>query len=235
MTNPRNIILAATAVHQTLRNGTESVSILRGINLEILAGETVAILGPSGSGKSTLLSILAGFDTPISGTVELAGRDLSGLDEDARAALRSQALGFVFQSFALLPQASALDNVRIAAEISGLSDPRQAALESLEAVGLAHRLDHRPAHLSGGEQQRVALARAFVHRPPLVLADEPTGNLDAQTGARVIEQMFALNASSGTALVLVTHDPALAARCDRQLRLQDGVLVEASSNVEFPG
>lgn len=227
--NPRNIVLAASAVHQTLRHGTQSVSILRGVDLEVRAGETVAILGPSGSGKSTLLSLLAGFDTPEQGSIKLAGQDLATLDEEARATLRARVLGFVFQSFALLPQATAIDNVRIAAEISEVVQPERVAREGLEAVGLGHRLKHRPAQLSGGEQQRVALARAFVHRPALVLADEPTGNLDAETGARVIEQMFALNQDQATALVLVTHDPALAARCQRQLRLCDGVLVAADS------
>lgn len=223
--SPRNIVLAASAVHQTLRHGTQSVSILRGVTLEVAQAETLAIVGPSGSGKSTLLSLLAGFDRPERGHIALAGQVLSALDEDGRAALRAQALGFVFQSFALLPQATALDNVRIAAEISGVANPESLAREGLVAVGLGHRLHHRPAQLSGGEQQRVALARAFVHRPPLVLADEPTGNLDAQTGAHIIEQMFALNREQGTALVLVTHDPALARRCDRQLRLRDGILV----------
>jgi len=217
-------VLAASELSHTIPHGTESVSILRGLNLEVSAGETVAILGPSGSGKSTLLSLLAGFDTPTSGSVQLAGEPLASLDEEGRAALRARHLGFVFQSFALLDNLTALDNVRIAAEISGLQQPRAAAITGLDHVGLGHRLDHRPPELSGGEQQRVALARAFVHRPPIVLADEPTGNLDQATGARIVDQMFALNADAGTALVLVTHDPALASRCGRQLYLHDGQL-----------
>ncbi len=217
-------MLAASELSHTIPHGTESVSILRQLNLQVSAGETVAILGPSGSGKSTLLSLLAGFDTPTSGSVELAGKPLATLDEEGRAALRARHLGFVFQSFALLDNLTALDNVRIAAEISAIPQPREAAEAGLRNVGLGHRLDHRPSQLSGGEQQRVALARAFVHRPPIVLADEPTGNLDQATGARIVEQMFALNAESGTALVLVTHDPALASRCARQLYLHDGHL-----------
>ncbi len=217
-------MLAASELSHTIPHGTESVSILRGLNLAIGAGETVAILGPSGSGKSTLLSLLAGFDTPTSGSVQLAGQPLATLDEEGRAALRARHLGFVFQSFALLDNLTALDNVRIAAEISGLDQPRDRAEAGLRSVGLGHRLDHRPPQLSGGEQQRVALARAFVHRPPIVLADEPTGNLDQNTGAHIVEQMFSLNADAGTALVLVTHDPTLASRCSRQLHLHDGQL-----------
>ncbi|MEN8720849.1 MAG: ABC transporter ATP-binding protein [Oceanococcaceae bacterium] len=197
-------------------------------------GETLAILGPSGSGKSTLLSLLAGFDQPTSGEIALGGQPLSGQDEDARAALRAATLGFVFQSFALLPQATALDNVRIAAEIAGVLKPDEAARAQLERVGLGHRLKHRPAQLSGGEQQRVALARAFVHRPALVLADEPTGNLDADTGQRIITQMFDLNRDNGTALVLVTHDPALAERCERQLHLREGQLVPRAPRTASP-
>ena len=220
----RDIVLAASALQHSIPHGTESVSILRGVDLQVCAGETVAILGPSGSGKSTLLSLLAGFDRPTAGSVVLAGQALETLDEEARAQLRARQLGFVFQSFALLPALSAEDNVQIAAEIAGLPDPRGAAIAGLRAVGLEHRLRHRPGQLSGGEQQRVALARAFVHRPPIVLADEPTGNLDEATGARIIEQMFALNAQAGTALVLVTHDATLAARCNRQLTLHDGRL-----------
>ena len=168
--------------------------------------------------------LLAGFESAQGGEITLCGQSLSGLDEEGRAALRAQHLGFVFQSFALLPQATALQNVELAAQIAGREQPREKALEALAAVGLAERLDHRPAALSGGEQQRVALARAFVHQPALILADEPTGNLDQRTGSRIIELLFGLNREHGTGLLLVTHDLALAERCQRQLHLRDGQL-----------
>lgn len=224
----RDILLEAHGLQHTLPHGTESLHILRGVDLQLSRGDSVAILGPSGSGKSTLLSLLAGFDSPSSGQVRLAGQDLSGLDEEGRAALRARHLGFVFQSFALLPQATALDNVRVAADIAGIADGSAKAKQSLEEVGLGQRLDHRPSQLSGGEQQRVALARAFVHRPALVLADEPTGNLDQATGARIIDLLFGLNATHGTGLLLVTHDLSLAERCSRQLHLRDGQLKDGT-------
>ena len=187
----------------------------------------MAIVGASGSGKSTLLSILAGLDTPSSGTVVLAGTDLFQLDEDARAELRSRQVGFVFQSFQLLGNLTALENVMLPLELKGRADARAAATEMLRRVGLSERLGHYPKVLSGGEQQRVALARAFVMRPALLLADEPTGSLDFATGATVMDLMFEMNREAGTTLVLVTHDRAIAARCERQLRMEAGRLSES--------
>ena len=198
--------------------------VLADIDLSVGAGEAVAITGPSGSGKSTLLGLLAGLDDPSSGRVLLHGVDLGRLDEDARATLRAEKLGFVFQSFQLLPMLSALENVMLPLELAGRSDARRRAGEVLQRVGLAERLQHTPLQLSGGEQQRVAIARAFVVGPALLLADEPTGNLDAHTGERIIQLLFDLNREQGTTLVLVTHDEGLAARCDRVLRLCDGRL-----------
>jgi putative ABC transport system ATP-binding protein len=185
----------------------------------------VAIVGASGSGKSTLLSIVAGLDTPTSGTVRLQGQDLFDVDEDARAALRARSVGFVFQSFQLLGHLNALENVMLPLELMGRRDARAAATEMLRRVGLGERLGHYPKVLSGGEQQRVALARAFVVRPALLLADEPTGSLDFATGEKVMELMFEMNRELGTTLVLVTHDRAIASRCDRQLRLEAGRIV----------
>jgi putative ABC transport system ATP-binding protein len=198
--------------------------ILDNINFTVARGESIAITGASGSGKSTLLGLLAGLDTPSEGQVKLLGESLFELNEDGRAALRAKSLGFVFQSFQLLPNLTALENVMLPLELAGL--PAQApATAMLEQVGLSQRLHHYPSTLSGGEQQRVSLARAFVQRPALLFADEPTGSLDHSTGARVIEMLFSLYASFGTTLVLVTHDQQLAARCDRQLVLQAGCLV----------
>ncbi len=190
-----------------------------------MPGEAVAIVGASGSGKSTLLALLAGLDTPTSGTVELDGANLFGLDEDARAELRGRAVGFVFQSFQLLPSLTALENVMLPLELAGRDDAESAAREILARVGLAERLQHYPKHLSGGEQQRVALARAFVVQPKLLLADEPTGSLDAESGEAVIALLFQLNRESGTTLVLVTHDEQLAQRCTRTVRLTAGRIV----------
>jgi putative ABC transport system ATP-binding protein len=212
-------------VSETAADGTPGATqlvILQDIALEVMPGEAVAIAGASGSGKSTLLGLLAGLDTPSAGTVQLDGVDLFGLDEDGRAALRARLLGFVFQSFQLLPALNALENVMLPLELAG--EPRAAELAKamLARVGLAERLRHYPKVLSGGEQQRVALARAFVTRPKLLLADEPTGNLDAATGAGVIDLMFELNAERGTTLVLVTHDEAIARRCARVVRLAAG-------------
>ena len=203
--------------------------ILRGASLAIRRGETVAIVGASGSGKTTLLSLLAGLDSPTAGEVWLSGRRIDTLDEDARAARRAGAVGFVFQSFQLLSGFTALENVMLPAELAGLADPRERARQALADVGLAERLNHYPHQLSGGEQQRVAIARAFAGDPQILFADEPTGNLDTTTGAQVIDLLFALNARSRTTLVLVTHDAALAQRCDRVLTLKDGVLVGAAS------
>ena len=206
-------------------NGGVPLRILQQISFAVMSGETVAIVGASGSGKSTLLGLLAGLDVASVGEIVLDGQPLSALDEDGRAALRARGLGFVFQSFQLLPALTALENVMLPLELAGRSDAAVVAKTWLQRVGLAERLHHYPKHLSGGEQQRVALARAFAPQPKLVLADEPTGNLDAATGAQVIDLMFELNAREGTTLILVTHDAALAARCQRVLQLQAGRLL----------
>jgi putative ABC transport system ATP-binding protein len=200
------------------------LDILRGVNLDIAAHEAVAILGASGSGKSTLLGLLAGLDTPSGGEVSLLGKSLKALDEDARAALRAGRVGFVFQSFQLLPTLTALENVRLALELGGCNDRQTRAGQALDLVGLSRRLHHYPSQLSGGEQQRVAIARAFAPHPEVLFADEPTGNLDQSTGDPVIELLFSLRARYGTALVLVTHDAALAQRCEHRYRLDNGTL-----------
>ena len=205
--------------------------ILKDIDLEIMPGEAVAIVGASGSGKSTLLGLLAGLDVPSTGRVALDGHDLFSLDEDGRAALRAKLLGFVFQSFHLLPALNAQENVMLPLELAGNAGAASLALAMLERVGLSERLRHYPKVLSGGEQQRVALARAFVMKPKLLLADEPTGNLDAATGAGIIELLFQLNAEAGTTLLLVTHDEALAQRCGRRVRLAAGRIVGTSPAV----
>src|SRR5689334_14154277 len=217
-------IVEATALSKIvpLANGAPELVILKDISLKVIPGEAVAIVGASGSGKSTLLGLLAGLDTPSSGAVRLDGADLFALDEDGRAALRSRLLGFVFQSFQLLPALNALENVMLPLELAGTTDAAGLAREMLARVGLSERLRHYPKTLSGGEQQRVALARAFVTRPKLLLADEPTGNLDAATGAGVIDLMFDLNAQERTTLLLVTHDEAIASRCARKIRLVAG-------------
>ncbi|WP_415033388.1 ABC transporter ATP-binding protein [Azonexus sp.] len=219
------IVLEVRGLTKEVDNAGLTLKILQQISFSVMSGETVAIMGASGSGKSTLLGLLAGLDVASSGEVLLAGQALSALDEDARAVLRAQGLGFVFQSFQLLPALTALENVMLPLELAGRSDAAALAQSWLQRVGLGERLQHYPKHLSGGEQQRVALARAFAPRPKLVLADEPTGNLDAATGAQVIDLMFELNAREGTTLILVTHDAALAARCQRVLRLQAGCLL----------
>jgi putative ABC transport system ATP-binding protein len=200
------------------------LAILNEVFLEVKAGESLAILGASGSGKSTLLGLLAGLDVPTRGQVYWNGQEIFALDEDARAALRGRLAGFVFQSFHLLPALTAWENVMLPLELTKVPDARQRAREILERVGLAERLNHYPRQLSGGEQQRVAVARAFVTRPAILFADEPTGNLDEITGARVIDLLFDLNREQGTTLILVTHDPALAGRCQRRLLLQGGRL-----------
>ncbi len=204
--------------------GESELTILRDVSFTVAAGEAVAVVGASGSGKSTLLGLLAGLDTPTSGTVHLDGQDLYALDEDGRAALRAERLGFVFQSFNLLPAMTALENVMLPLELSGADDVTATARAMLKRVGLGERLTHYPKQLSGGEQQRVAIARAFVTRPSLLLADEPTGNLDVATGAGVIDLMFELNRERGTTLILVTHDTALSQRCGRVLQLAAGML-----------
>lgn len=205
-----------------MSDSTGVLDILREINLSFTAGETVAIVGASGSGKSTLLSILAGLDTPSRGTVRLLGQDLFALSEDDRAAVRAQKMGFVFQSFQLLGNLTALENVMLPLELAGQRDARARAAQMLERVGLGQRLNHYPRLMSGGEQQRVALARAFVVEPAVLLADEPTGSLDFATGQTIMELMFALNRERGTTLILVTHDREIAAQCDRSITIEAG-------------
>lgn len=216
------IIISVEHVCKSVTDSTGTLEILRDIDFALNAQETAAIVGASGSGKSTLLSIIAGLDTPTSGTVRLGGADLFALDEDARAALRARQVGFVFQSFQLLGNLTALENVMLPLELAGRKDARKSATEMLARVGLSTRLAAYPKVLSGGEQQRVALARAFVVRPAVLLADEPTGSLDFATGEKVMELMFALNREQGTTLVLVTHDPAIAQRCQRRITVEAG-------------
>lgn len=217
----------AIEVHELSKqvaDATGQLTILNNLDFTVAPGESVAITGASGSGKSTLLGLLAGLDTPTHGTVKLLGQDLFAMNEDGRAAFRAKSVGFVFQSFHLLPNLTALENVMLPLELAGL-DARQPAEAMLEQVGLSHRLNHYPATLSGGEQQRVSLARAFVQRPALLFADEPTGSLDEVTGARIIDLMFSLYREFGTTLILVTHDLQLAAQCSRQIELKSGELV----------
>ena len=222
-------IISVERVTKQVRDSTGSLTILHEIDFSLNVRESAAIVGASGSGKSTLLSIIAGLDTPSTGTVRLAGHDLFALGEDARAAVRAAQLGFVFQSFQLLGNLTALENVMLPLELQGRNDARAQATEMLKRVGLGERLSHYPKVLSGGEQQRVALARAFVVEPAVLLADEPTGSLDFATGETVMELMFALNREAGTTLVLVTHDRGIAARCDRQLHIEAGRLVMAEA------
>ncbi|MDD2929252.1 MAG: ABC transporter ATP-binding protein [Sideroxydans sp.] len=218
-------IVQAAGLTKQVMSGESPLIILHDVSFAVEAGDSLAIVGASGSGKSTLLGLLAGLDVPSSGNVSLNGTDIFTLNEDGRARLRGELAGFVFQSFQLLPALNALENVMLPLELVGMSDARQRAEESLVQVGLMARAHHLPKHLSGGEQQRVALARAFVTRPKILFADEPTGNLDAATGAQVIELMLELNRAQGTTLILVTHDDKLAARCKRQLRLAAGQVV----------
>ena len=217
-------VVEVSRLTKSVDNGGEPLVILHENSFSVAGGDTVAIVGASGSGKSTLLGLLAGLDLPSSGVVKLAGEELAGLDEDARAVLRGRLLGFVFQSFQLLPSLNAIENVMLPLELAGVANARAEAEYWLDRVGLSHRLRHYPKHLSGGEQQRVAVARAFAPKPMLILADEPTGNLDAATGHQIIELMFAINAERGTTLILVTHDEEIAARCGRVLRIQSGRL-----------
>jgi putative ABC transport system ATP-binding protein len=213
-------------VHLTLGGPAGPVNILRGISLEIAAGETVSLVGPSGSGKSSLIMVLGGLERPTAGKVWIGGQDLGELGEDALARLRRGAIGIVFQSFHLIPTMTALENVALPLELGGHTDAFGAAERGLAAVGLGHRLGHYPAQLSGGEQQRAAIARAFIAGPKLLLADEPTGNLDGATGQLVIDCLFEHQARHGTTLLLITHDASLAERCERQIRLIDGRIVE---------
>ena len=223
-------IIVVERLTKQVRDSTGTLTILHEINFSLPPRQSAAIVGASGSGKSTLLSIIAGLDTPTSGSVKLAGADLFSLDEDARAQVRAEKVGFVFQSFQLLGNLNALENVMLPLELQGKADARRLATEMLGRVGLGERLRHYPKVLSGGEQQRVALARAFVVRPAVLLADEPTGSLDFATGEKVMELMFALNREAGTTLVLVTHDQAIASRCDRQIRIEAG-RIEADESV----
>ena len=218
----KKVILSARDIGKTVKSGSSDLVILREIDLSVTAGDAVAIVGASGSGKSTLLAILAGLDTPTAGTVEVDGADLFKLDEDQRAELRGKSVGFVFQSFQLLPSLTALENVMLPLELRKDAAAESRAREILERVGLKDSLGHYPKHLSGGEQQRVALARAFSVRPKLLFADEPTGSLDAAAGSGVIDLVFELNRSFGTTLVMVTHDEHLAQRCGRVIRLVAG-------------
>jgi putative ABC transport system ATP-binding protein len=217
-------IVRAVGLSKQVQTGETRLTILDDVTFDIGDGEAVAVLGASGSGKSTLLGLLAGLDTPSAGTVSVAGKDLFGLDEDGRAALRSQLVGFVFQSFQLLPALTALENVMLPLELAAAGDAEIRARAMLERVGLGPRVGHYPKQLSGGEQQRVAIARAFVGTPRLLFADEPTGNLDSATGAQIIDLMFELNRERRATLVLVTHDEAISRRCGRALRLVAGRL-----------
>ncbi len=219
-------IVKAVALGKQVETGRSRLTILEDVSFEIAAGEAVAILGASGSGKTTLLGLLAGLDVPSAGQVLIDGVDLAALDEDGRASLRRRTVGFVFQSFQLLPALTALENVMLPMELAGSSAARESALSLLTRVGLAERLDHYPRQLSGGEQQRVAIARAFAGPPRLLFADEPTGNLDSATGEEIVNLMFDLNRERETTLLLVTHDERLAARCGRRLRLAAGRLLD---------
>ena len=229
MTNPLHSggpLVVLRDIHVTLGSAAGPVNILRGISFEVGAGETVSVVGPSGSGKSTLLMVLGGLERPSAGRVEIDGNDLGRLGEDGLARLRRARIGIVFQSFHLIPTMTALENVAIPLELDGRRNTFGAATDGLGAVGLAHRLTHYPGQLSGGEQQRVAIARAFIAGPRLLLADEPTGNLDAATGRLVIDCLFEQQARHGTTLLLITHDPGIADRCERQLSLLDGRIVD---------
>jgi putative ABC transport system ATP-binding protein len=218
------------ALHKSIATATHTVNILRGIDFDVPAGQFVAIMGASGSGKSTLLGLLAGLDNVTSGSIELDGEEITGLSEDALALLRARKLGFVFQSYQLIPTLTAEENVLLPAELSGnMSGAAARARALLDEVGLAERRDHYPVQLSGGEQQRVALARAFMLAPPILMADEPTGNLDTTNGAHVLDLLLSMNQKEGTTLVLVTHDPQLAERANRRIHMRDGVIVSDES------
>jgi putative ABC transport system ATP-binding protein len=219
-------LVALENIHLTLGSAAGPVNILRGVSLEIAAGETVSLVGPSGSGKSTLMMVIGGLERPSAGSVRLAGNDLGALDEDAMARLRRADVGIVFQAFHLIPTMTALENVALPLELAGRRDALTAAARGLAAVGLGHRLAHYPGQLSGGEQQRVAIARAFIADPKLLLADEPTGNLDAATGRLVIDCLFEHQARHDTTLLLITHDASVAERCERQIHLLDGRIVD---------
>jgi putative ABC transport system ATP-binding protein len=221
-------VLEAHQLSKEVSSPEGTLTILKQVSFSIKAGETVAVVGPSGAGKSTLLALLAGLDLPTRGHVDLNGANLSELDEDGRALVRAESVGFVFQSFHLVPSLNALENVMLPLELAGHNDARKAARDIIDKVGLGDRWSHYPAQLSGGEKQRVAIARAFATEPAVLFADEPTGNLDSRTGANIMELMFDLNRSSSTTLVLVTHDLGLAERCERILALDTGSLVSDS-------
>jgi putative ABC transport system ATP-binding protein len=221
---PHTPAIEVSLLGKEVTTGSSPLTILQGVSFSVAAGEAVAVVGVSGSGKSTLLALMAGLDTPSTGSVRISGQELYALDEDGRAALRGRSMGFVFQSFQLLASMTALENVMVPLELAGAQNSRAAATALLQRVGLGERLKHYPKQLSGGEQQRVAIARAFVTSPAILLADEPTGNLDAVTGAQVIELMFELNRERNTTLVMVTHDELLSARCGRVIRLAGGML-----------
>jgi putative ABC transport system ATP-binding protein len=225
----RDIVLEARNLNKQVSSPEGPLTIVRDISFAVTKGESIALVGPSGAGKSTLLALLAGLDLPTSGDVILAGQTLTSLDEDGRARLRAQRVGFVFQSFHLMPSLTALENVMLPLELAGRDDARDKASEMLARVGLGQRLGHYPRQLSGGEQQRVALARASVGRPAVLFADEPTGNLDAVTGDRIAQMLFDLNSGSDTTLVLVTHDRTLASRCGRVLSMDAGALVATNA------
>jgi putative ABC transport system ATP-binding protein len=222
---PDHIVIDARDVTLRFGSGSAAVDVLRGVSLSVEAGERLAILGPSGSGKSSLMAVLAGLERATSGKVQVAGADFSALDEDGLARARRGRIGIVLQAFHLIPTMTALENVGVPLELAGIAAPETAARAELVAVGLGHRLDHYPTQLSGGEQQRVGLARAIAARPALIFADEPTGNLDEATGEAVIELLFGRLAETGATLVLITHDAALAARCDRIIEMKDGHIV----------
>ncbi|WP_077530851.1 ABC transporter ATP-binding protein [Vreelandella utahensis] len=229
MSEATDAIIRAQDLSHQVQVGEETLTLLSDINLSVAAGESVAILGRSGSGKTTLLGLLAGLDLPTAGTVDLAGERISAMDEDSRARHRANRVGFVFQSFQLLPTLSALENVLLPLELGDVRDASDRARELLERVGLGERLGHTPRQLSGGEQQRVAIARAFAANPAVLFADEPTGNLDTTTGQQIADLLMALNAEQGTTLVLVTHDEELAGRCDRRIRMDGGRLLDATT------
>ena len=225
----KDIVLEAQQLSKEVSSPEGSLTIVNDVSLQVRAGESLAIVGTSGAGKSTLLALLAGLDVPSRGRVLLAGEDLSALDEDGRARVRAERVGFVFQSFHLVPALTALENVMLPLELAGRDDARMAATEALTRMGLKERTGHYPRQLSGGEQQRVAIARAFVTRPAVLFADEPTGNLDTVTGGRIADLLFDLNQSDGTTLVLVTHDRSLAARCGRVCVMETGRLAPANA------
>jgi putative ABC transport system ATP-binding protein len=221
----KNVVLAAKNISKQVISPEGGLTILSGVSFEIERGDSVAVVGASGAGKSTLLALLAGLDLPTEGEIWLDGQNLTNLDEDGRAEIRAASVGFVFQSFHLVPSLNALENVMLPLELAGKVSPRQTALEILQTVGLSERWSHYPAQLSGGEKQRVAIARAFATEPAVLFADEPTGNLDSRTGEHIMQLMFEMNRNSSTTLILVTHDSALAKRCDRIIGLDAGLMI----------